>query len=517
MRRGVIELICEQFEAGQCGPIAHSIAGLPAKEIELFLSEFALTVGTGVAIKALAFIRDFDECDVDDATIQLVGRAVGPHFLHDDLADVQRMDEFYSPLLDILNSERYGTRARNFSVCVIWRHLERAGIDTFVGILKNCSLTHTEAVMSAFMDSIDGLIMRSAASEMQDGWTPSSALPLLAVLVKIVQLHKAKVAGTSTHTDNMCKYILEYAKDNARPQDVRQRSLQLVALQVCYGHASPLLSHLAQWPPADTARFVTDLVDIVPHTEANLVSSKDGSFLSIKAALLDDPAHPYGLVYRKHHIYALIEFHSQLIQLNEPTCRAVLDTGYLDVVLGLCMRGNVRAKCPFASCDLALQKCASYGDMYRGMIVGHPLFHLWPSWVPFSLRPAAKDIDVQARASAWRRVDARDVYWHHSQIRSLVDENFWDPPPTNELELFEYCLDLFEFSRREFYGDIAGHADRVLRMFVREPKHEDAYTKACKAMKVQPALAYLFQRNNPLPSEPRIPSTLEVHPSAILA
>lgn len=156
-----------------------------------------------------------------------------------------------------------------------------------------------------------------------------------------------------------------------------------------------------------------------------------------------------------HPASPIIDFIVKVAQINHSACQAVLDAGFLDMLLCMyvCNFGFSTSSRHFsvgidgksmmieACSDALLQLSENPGA--AAVIVAHPVLSLWPKNRPLTLLLKAKVTD---RSTVWRTLGPLVIARRLASMSSImemqpVDEEF--PVPAME----EACKDLVEFGR----------------------------------------------------------------------
>jgi len=161
-----------------------------------------------------------------------------------------------------------------------------------------------------------------------------------------------------------------------------------------------------------------------------------------------------GYLREYHPASPLVDFMVAFAHIDVTTCQAVLDAGFLDMLLCMYICGfscdimahsvsgtNGKLVIMEACTDALLQLCEYPGALI--FISNHPLRILWPPNRPLSLRLGWQ---TKNRPSAWRQLGPVVVARRLATIPSILELSLPDSDSPVHY-LIDACVDLVEFSR----------------------------------------------------------------------
>ncbi|KAJ7058721.1 hypothetical protein C8F01DRAFT_1255138 [Mycena amicta] len=122
--------------------------------------------------------------------------------------------------------------------------------------------------------------------------------------------------------------LLEFSRPGLYREEVNKKALRLLLVQIALGETLHLIRGLAQWDKLELRLFLSEvLIQLaplwhpgIPHSAHSLISS----FGAYTSALRNQPA-----------LSPLLSFISRLIRTRSSICRAILDIGFLEVVMNI--------------------------------------------------------------------------------------------------------------------------------------------------------------------------------------
>ncbi|KAJ4473652.1 hypothetical protein J3R30DRAFT_703078 [Lentinula aciculospora] len=136
--------------------------------------------------------------------------------------------------------------------------------------------------------------------------------------------------------------LLELSRLNFYDAKVRQKALKLIMMQIASREASQLLLCVVKWPQEEIIIFLSEMMPCIPlmwHTDTSTTSAMEADtkarleLIAIyRSSLLPSEA---------HEVLPFLDLISRLAQEHENSCRAVIESGFLDILVAVCDH------CPF--------------------------------------------------------------------------------------------------------------------------------------------------------------------------
>jgi len=168
---------------------------------------------------------------------------------------------------------------------------------------------------------------------------------------------------------------------------------------------------------------------------------------------LTDPYHSSISCEERHSAMPFVDFLSQAVQAGSLARKAILDAGFLDLLLYMHVcdfldplghHGSIwerKGRNPplTMACNTILQHLSNDNDCLP-VILNHPLHILWPNYEGCLFKTGSQSEMLQQRRRTWRILDRQLLDLRFNAVYHVLSSD-------SESDLLDVCVDFLEFMR----------------------------------------------------------------------
>ncbi|KAJ3877066.1 hypothetical protein F5051DRAFT_409650 [Lentinula edodes] len=254
-----------------------------------------------------------------------------------------------------------------------------------------------------------------------------------------------KYPASAEQLEKIYDDLLELSRLDFYDEKVRQRALRLIMMQIGSREASQLLLCVVKWPKEEITIFLSEMMPCIPllwYSETSSVVEADTKARLELIAVYRSSLLPS----ETHEVLPFINLISRLAQEHEGSCRAVIESGFLDILVAVCDH------CTFAPAVVtAVQEAVGILlACQRSWIIERApqrLGLVWPRLNPsVPLRPTSLSMTQQTpnvRKQWWRTTSSNEIIERLSEIAAIL--SMPELRSNCEKDMFDLSFDLLVF------------------------------------------------------------------------